>query len=104
MDVVEDTLSDSLVYERPSPLCVKDGSACEVSTPSALTWALWTHSALYRSARFMLESSLHSGTTIPGGDGLETALVAFEAAAKARNATLIPVIHAPPLWDGFEDA
>jgi formylglycine-generating enzyme required for sulfatase activity len=104
MDVVEDMLSSSLVYERPSPLCATEADGdCEVDTPSMITWALWTHSALYRTVRFMLESSLHSGTMIPGGDGLETALRAFETATEARSAVLLPVLHAPPLWDGFRE-
>jgi len=104
MDIVEDTLSTSLVYERPPAHCATDQEAeCGVDTPSSITWALWRHSALYRTIRFMLESSLHSGTMIPGGDGLETALQAFEQSAKARNAVLVPVLHAPPLWDGFRE-
>ena len=104
MDIVEDTLSTSLVYERPSALCTTDKEVeCEVDTPSMITWTLWTQSALYRTLRFMLESSLHSGTMIPGGGGLETALTAFEAATKDRGAVLLPVLHAPPLWDGFRE-
>ena len=105
MDVVEDTLPYSLVYERPSPLCVQQEATqdCDVTMPSALTWGLWTQSALYRTARFILESSAHSGSSIPGGEGLESALQAFEKACEKRGAAFIPVIHAPPLWDGFRE-
>ena len=104
MDVVEDTLTSSMIYERPSPLCMtQGGAACELDTPNPISWFLWKHSAAYRTINFMLESYRHSGSVIPGAEGLQTALGAFEEAAKARKATLIPIIHAPPLWDGFRE-
>ncbi len=104
MDVVEDSLPASLVYERPSGLCVtRTQSPCEVETPGALTWFLWTHSAAFRAALFMIESTVHSGAPIPSAEALGTVLGAFRDAVEARGATLVPVLHAPPLWDGFRD-
>lgn len=104
MDVVEDSLQTSLVYERPAALCVtRPSESCEVEMPGALTWLLWTQSAAFRTATFMIESAAHSGSQIPSASALQTALHAFQEAAKARGATLLPVLHAPPLWDGFRD-